>query len=234
MARVVNEQEFKARRNQILEVAKKLMYTIGYEQMSIQDILVELKMSKGAFYHYFDSKPILLEALIEHLIDEAEEFSTKIFQDVNLSPLEKISKWFDTSVRWKAAQKTYMLALLRVWYADDNAIIRQKMFALEIKRFAPLFAEVIRQGIQHGDLNTAYPDQVAEMIFYILEGIGDKFFELVVAYEGTTDTEVRQGILCSVENFMAAYTDTIGKLLGIPGGSLKLMDIESVRVWFEE
>jgi AcrR family transcriptional regulator len=32
-----------------------LVFTKGFEQMSIQDILDELHISKGAFYHYFDS-----------------------------------------------------------------------------------------------------------------------------------------------------------------------------------
>jgi len=63
MARVIKEQEHAERRNEILDVAQKLVYTRGYEQMSIQDILDALGISKGAFYHYFDSKQALLEAL---------------------------------------------------------------------------------------------------------------------------------------------------------------------------
>jgi len=40
------------------------VYTTGFEQMSVQDILDELKISKGAFYHYFDSKLALLDGLV--------------------------------------------------------------------------------------------------------------------------------------------------------------------------
>ena len=60
MARSVNEKEYAFKRNQILDVTQRLVYTKGYEQMAIQDILDELLISKGAFYHYFDSKPALL------------------------------------------------------------------------------------------------------------------------------------------------------------------------------
>ena len=63
MARKVKEEDYASRRNEILDAARTLVYTKGYEQMSIQDILDALKISKGAFYHYFDSKPALLEAL---------------------------------------------------------------------------------------------------------------------------------------------------------------------------
>ena len=49
MPRVVKEEDYAARRNEILDVARKLVYTRGYEQMSIQNILDALKISKGAF-----------------------------------------------------------------------------------------------------------------------------------------------------------------------------------------
>ncbi len=54
MARIV--KEYSVRRNEILDAARQLVYTKGYEQMTIQDILDYLQISKGAFYHYFDSK----------------------------------------------------------------------------------------------------------------------------------------------------------------------------------
>lgn len=60
MPRVVKEEDYAARRNEILDVARRLVYTKGYEQMSIQDILDALKISKGAFYHYFDSETIII------------------------------------------------------------------------------------------------------------------------------------------------------------------------------
>ena len=54
MVRTIKEPS--ERRNDILDAARRLIYTKGYEQMTIQDILDELGISKGAFYHYFDSK----------------------------------------------------------------------------------------------------------------------------------------------------------------------------------
>lgn len=53
MARVVKEQEYSQKRNDILDAAVRLIYTKGYERMTIQDIQADLKISSGAFYHYF-------------------------------------------------------------------------------------------------------------------------------------------------------------------------------------
>src|SRR5215475_13913053 len=114
MARSVNEKEYALKRNQILDETQRLIYTKGYEQMAIQDILGELQISKGAFYHYFDSKPALLEALIERMQDEAEQLLLPIVQDPHLGALEKLQRYFDAGVRWKTARKALLVELLRV------------------------------------------------------------------------------------------------------------------------
>ena len=59
MARIVNEAAHTARRNAILDAAQRAIITKGYEQMAIADLLSELRISSGAFYHYFDSKPAI-------------------------------------------------------------------------------------------------------------------------------------------------------------------------------
>ena len=232
MARIVNEQEFNARRNQILEVARKLIYARGYEQMSIQEILLELKMSKGAFYHYFGSKPELLEALIERLLDESEVQITPIFNNPNLTSLEKLRRWFETAAAWKTAQKSLMLELVRVWYADDNAIMRQKLFSKSIRRMQPLIENIIREGILEGQFNTPYPKQTAEVIFYLFQGLGDKFSDRLMEYERQTDAERRACILSSIEDSFQANSDALERVLGAPQGSLLLMDTASINGWF--
>src|SRR5258706_16081368 len=94
MARAIKEDEYAAKRNQILDMVQRLIYTQGYEQMTIQDVLDGLQMSKGAFYHYFRSKPALLEALVERTVDQIEQVLTPIVQDPHLDALEKLRQFF--------------------------------------------------------------------------------------------------------------------------------------------
>ena len=233
MARIVNEQEFKARRNQILDVTRKLIFTRGFQQMSIQDILEEMQMSKGAFYHYFSSKPDLLEALLERMVDESSGVTMSIFQDESKTALEKLRGWYDASAAWKSTQKDFLIAFIKVWYADDNAVLRQKMLTKEIQRIAPMIAGVLRQGIQQGELNTLHPEQTAEAILYLFNGLGDKFAGVLIACSAESDPEQRARLIGTVEDAVEAYSDTIERVLGAPRGSLLLMDFETVRAWFE-
>ena len=226
MARIVQEKEYAAKRNEILDVAHRLVYAKGYEQMAIQDILDELKISKGAFYHYFRSKQALLEALIERMQQEAEQIIFPIVQDPHLPTFEKLQRFFDTAARWKTARKTYILSLLRVWYADDNVIVRQKVQARMVKHFAPLLAGVVRQGIQEGVLTTAFPDQVGEIVLSLLQGLGDAFVELLLSCAPKCDD------LQPAESIAAAYNDALERVLGAPAGSLNLIDAETLKEWF--
>ena len=44
------------RRQAILDTAEALFFERGYEETSVQDILDAMELSKGGFYHHFESK----------------------------------------------------------------------------------------------------------------------------------------------------------------------------------
>ncbi len=223
MARIVKEHA--VRRNEILDATQKLVYTRGYEQMTIQDILDDLQISKGAFYHYFDSKQALLEALIERMGEEAEALLLPIVHDTHLSALEKLQRFYPTLARWKTARKTFFLALLHTLYADDNAIFRQKIRAKAIKQAAPLLTEIIHQGIREGVLTTSYPDQAGELVVSLVFDLGDTIAWLLLSCEPNHD------ILRRMESTTEAYTDALERILGVPKGSVPIVDAEELKEW---
>lgn len=233
MARIVKEEDYAARRNEILDVARQLVYTRGYEQMSVQDILDALKISKGAFYHYFDSKPALLEALIDRMGDEAQRTILPLMDDPSLTALDKLRRYFSTAIQWKATQKDFMLALLRVWYSDDNAIIRQKVTWKMLRWVAPAFARVIRQGVEEGVFSTEFPEQTAEIIIQMITALGDKFGEVILGHEKGRVAWSAEERFCVIERAVAAYTVVIERILGAEAGSIELMDAASIRIWIE-
>jgi AcrR family transcriptional regulator len=226
MARTVNEKEHALKRNQILDVTQRLIYTKGYEQMAIQDVLDELQISKGAFYHYFESKPALLEALIERMQQEALQILTPIVRDPHLPALAKLQRYFDAAGHWKAAHKAFVIELLRVWYTDHNAIVRQKMWATLSKHAMPLVTEILHQGIREGVLNIPFPDQISAIFLSFIQSLGDGFADLLLSHDAHGDQLQR------AEKLIAAYNDALERLLGAPAGSMQLIDPESLRIWF--
>jgi AcrR family transcriptional regulator len=223
MSRIV--KEYSVRRNEILDAAQRLVYTKGYEQMTIQDLLDDLHISKGAFYHYFDSKVALLDALIDRTFQQAVDILLPIVQDPALPALEKLQRFFNSTARWKTSQKEFLLAVMRIWYADENALVRQKQLVATIDRFAPLMSQIVRQGIHEGVFHTLHPDSMSELMLSMFNSMTDTVTGLLLSDQPPPDA------LSQLENTTAAYIDALERILGAPSGSLNLVDTEMLKEW---
>jgi AcrR family transcriptional regulator len=228
MARIVKEEEYNAKRNEILDVALSLVYSRGYEQMTIQDILDGLKISRGAFYHYFDSKQALLEALVDRMGRELEQALLPIINDPDLSALQKFRLYFETSARWKSLEKKLIIGFMRMWYSDENAIIRQKMTSESIKHNAGMIEPIIRQGIDEKVFTTHFPGQVAEIVAGVALNLSDSIIGLLLS------PQLNQVTFQKLEIYMNAYVDTIERIIGAPSGSLKIFEPGIFKEWFVE
>lgn len=228
MARIIKEQEYAKKRNEILDAAQRLVYVKGYERMTIQDILADLKISSGAFYHYFDSKSAVLEGFIERIQEESGKPLLLILHDPHLPALEKLQRFFTGLDSLRTANKAAVVELLRVWYTDDNAIVRLKVDEAVLEQRAPLLTEIVRQGIREGVFTTAYPDQAGEVILSLLQGMGSTHARLLLSLgQGGDELRCIERIVAT----HAAYMDAIERMLGAPPNSLYRTDAEAVKVW---
>lgn len=236
MPRVINPDEYEQKRGEILDAAQRLIYTKGYERMSIQDILDELKISKGAFYHYFDSKQALLEAFTARMMNEVEKFLVPIVENPNLNALDKLEQFFGSVARWKSARKSFLTNLLSVWYDDHNAIVRQKLIAMGSKWMSPFLIEIIRQGIREGILQPGieFTDEAAQVVISLMTTMGEKIALRLIDLPPGASPEQRQAVLTGMQNLVVAYRSAIERMLGAPAGSISLFDLEILRDWVLE
>ena len=57
------------RRAEILDTARRLFTTRGFQSTSVEDILTEVGIVKGILYYHFSSKEEILRALIARTAD---------------------------------------------------------------------------------------------------------------------------------------------------------------------
>jgi AcrR family transcriptional regulator len=225
MVRIVNEAAYAARRNAILDATQRAVETKGYEQMAIADLLGELHISSGAFYHYFESKPALLLALVERMGDQIEQLVLPIVYNPDLGALDKLQRFFAALDHWKLAHKRLVLAYLRVWYADENAIVRHKLYLARVKRLTPWLETVIQEGTREGVFTTPYPDQAARMIFALFEDLGYAIVEPLLSEERSQDDLLR------LERIVEACADAQERILGVKPGCLQHDWREELKPW---
>jgi AcrR family transcriptional regulator len=226
MARTLNVAVRTVRRDAFIEVAQRLIQTKGYERMSVQDVLAELDASKGGFYHYFDSKEALLEAVVDRFADSGMATIAPILNDPELPAVRKLERVFSGIASFKAEQKDLVLAIMEAWNSDGNAIFREKVRRLTANLLIPLLTIVVKQGIAEGTFNTSSPEATAMVLLSLMQGFQQQAGDLFVARQnGTVSYE-------AVQRAVAANTEAFERILGIPKGSLTLTDEPTLRFWF--
>lgn len=228
MPRTVNVDERLAKRNEILDAAHRLVLAKGYERMTIQDLLAELHMSSGAFYHYFASKPEVLDALVERIKQESAAPLARIVRDPALTAVEKLRGFFATLDQLRVERRAAVLELLQVWYDDSNAIVRQKVEAATVAWRAPLIAEVARQGVREGVFASAFPDQAGAIIVGLAQALGAAHARLMLDFAGDPD---ERRFVAEALALHVAYVDAIERVLGAPEHTLPRADGAAAKRW---
>jgi AcrR family transcriptional regulator len=225
VARTLNPAVHAVRREAFLDAALGLIQTKGYEEMSIQDVLDELDASRGAFYHYFDSKAALLGAVLERMTETVLETLAPLVDDPTTTAIEKFEGIFAGIARWKGDRPDLVVELLRVWLSDENAIVREKYRHSITAKLVPLLSEIVAQGIAEG-FTARSPRETARVVVSLILGANQTAVDLYVARQADAVTfdEV-------LRNF-AAYTDALERILGTPPGSLRLADEATLRHWY--
>ena len=227
MPRTLDPEAHAVRRDAFVDVAQGLIQTKGYEQLSIQDVLDEVGVSKGAFYHYFDSKVGLLEAVVERMVVAATAEMEPIVADPNRTAVQKLNDVFSTLAQWKSDRRALVVALIEVWISDDNAIVREKLRKGTVAHVTPLLATIVRQGVAEGTFHTDSPAATARVLVSLIQGASDVATDLVIARKsGAISFDV-------VERTLTAYTSAYERVLGLPAGSWSMMDEATLHSWFD-
>ena len=224
MARTINHASRTIRRDAFVDAAQRLIALKGYEPMSIQDVLEALDASRGAFYHYFDSKVALLEAVLERAVVEATANVERILSDSDISALAKLSRLLTDIADYKNARPD-LIRGLQVWLSDDNVLARDKLRRLTAARLTPLLAPIVRQGCDEGVFAVSSPDETARVLVSLLQGLNELASELFVKRQADAIA------LDEVEQPLSAYIEAMERILGIPAGSLPRQQ-STLRKWF--
>lgn len=226
MARTVDHVARATRSDAFIDVAQRLIQSKGYERMSIQDVLDETSASRGAFYHYFDSKEALLVAVVDRMADGALASVGPAVEDPALSAVEKLRRVFDGMVQFKMARVDLVMAILESWIADENALVREKFGRTLVTKLGPLLAKIIAQGKAEGVFDVPAAEPAARVLVSLLWAANQTASQLYVARRSNSVSYEE------VEAILTAFWSSFERILGAPEGSLLVFDPALLRQWF--
>ncbi len=204
------------RYNEILDATQRLLYSKGYERLTIQDVMDEAGISRGGFFHHFASKQSLIDALVARMAGEFKVTFEAIVADPHLSATQKFRTFFTSGASWKAERIADILPMVQMWFNDENLAIRRRRLVAESQLMIPMFAAIIRQGIEEGMFHTPYPDEAAGVIATLLMDQSEKAGALLLQ---PAPEDVQLARFSALFTF---YVDTFERILGAPHGSLRL------------
>jgi AcrR family transcriptional regulator len=205
-----------------------LLFTKGFEQVSIKEIRDMVRMSSGAFHHYFESRSTLLDALIERMQHEVEQPLLPILHDPQLSATQKLQGFFDTLSQLRADHQADVVALLRVWYSDANAMVRLKVDEAVHEQRMPLLTAIIDQGLREGRFRTAHAARAADIVLALLQGMSNAHARTLLQFDQDHDAE---RCISAIVSSHDGYMDAVERVLGAPANSFVRASAEAVIVW---
>lgn len=148
----------------ILDVSHRLFISKGYDKTSIQDIVDELGMSKGAIYHHFKSKEEILDRLCDSIYEDMDWFC-EIKNEPGLTALEKLSRMFLFEL--DDDRKVSLDAITAPIVRYNSRMIMESLHSA-IEDVAPSIAAILEEGNRDGSLHVAQPREAAEMIMILM------------------------------------------------------------------
>lgn len=148
----------------ILEVATRLFTEKGVEKSSIQDIMNETGLSKGAIYHHFASKEEILleiikqneEATSRFLIEQIQTSSGKNAREKLIDLLDAIA-----NNTLSSTESRFMKLQLQ------SPVFFMKGMERNMENDAIVIAELIEEGNRDGSLSAEEPEMTAEVLLIL-------------------------------------------------------------------
>lgn len=163
-------KEYEERRKEILETAERLFLTKGYTKTTVNDILKEIGIAKGTFYHYFKSKEEVMDEIIMRII---KEDVTKVKRIVSNPDIPVLDKLFKILMEQSPKSGDVKEKMIEQFHQPNNAEMHQKSLVQSIIHLSPILTEVLEQGIEEGIFSTPYPQETIELLLSSAQVIFD-------------------------------------------------------------
>ena len=164
-------RDFPRTRALLIETAGQLFASRGYDRTSVDAIIRQAGVSKGAFYHHFSSKEELLDAVTDFIVEDALQQIGEAVSDRTLGATVRLNRFLNASTVWRLAHFGLWREVAVVLLRDVNAPMLRKIQVQAIARSAPMLAEIIQQGVEEGVFDPPNPLETARLILQL--GIGE-------------------------------------------------------------
>jgi TetR/AcrR family transcriptional repressor of nem operon len=137
-------------KERILDAAEALMLTKSFHSVGLNEILSAVRVPKGSFYHYFQSKEQFGVELIKHYVAEATAHKRRMLlsPDLDSNPLERLVAFLNSAVA-KMLEKDCRQSCLVLKLGAEVSTMSDDMRAVlaeGMRQWHGIYEQLIREG----------------------------------------------------------------------------------------
>jgi AcrR family transcriptional regulator len=140
-------------RDRILKGAMKLFTSLGFSNVSTEQIARECGVGKATLYRYFPSKDALLLCCVESMTAQISAVIESVFDNPALSPRDKVACFLEPIVRFVSGINPAALADVQRSAPDAYVKIEESRRRLILNNIERIVCEGKEAGIVRQDLD---------------------------------------------------------------------------------
>ena len=153
--------------DKILDALQELLKKKNIQTISVSEIAQTAGIGKGSIYYYFPSKDAILEALVKRDYKKPLETAKNLAQQTDMSPFSRMAMIFQ-ACRNSSLEFHIRKNISTPVTAPEEAFIHQKYMSHLISELKPTLTDIIRQGIENGEIHFDRPAALAEIVLIVL------------------------------------------------------------------
>ena len=164
----------------IVTIASRLFLQKSYKEVTMKELVEKTGLSKGAFYHYFESKEQLFLAVLDYFFTNVmrrgyEKYSRDSFYRFYHDYAREIKEYSDKYIQKFKGEESESEFNLNYFTLAFDALklfpdFKERMIAEQHKEFQ-IWEEVLRNARQKGEIKSVLTDnEIARIFIYISDG----------------------------------------------------------------
>lgn len=152
-------------KKKLYDTTARMLDTIPYNSLKIQDICKEAGVSVGTFYHYYETKQDILNDIYANTDAFFLQYVKSSLTKKNTA--ERLVEYFDF------AAKRCKLKTVNFWeHSFDFAKVRQDLNSPHVLNNTRFLENIIEEGQKKGELSSeSSPEDITHMLWVVYKGI---------------------------------------------------------------
>lgn len=198
-------KEHDERRNEILDIAEKLFHIKGYDKCTINDILKEVGIAKGTFYHYFKSKEEVLDAIVSRYKDVV---ITKVNEVANNDVITLEEKLMGAFMSMRIIDQLDS-GVINEMHKTENALLHQKILNQIVIDVAPILVKIIKEGVDRKVWRCKFPLEYMQIFLASSITLTD---EGIFEFDGESQNKIMEALISVLEKMLDVSENSFIKL----------------------